>query len=165
METQLLWFLNSGWIRISWTIRINAQKSQPEFQQNRCENHISRVFSFSSPDMMMRLCWWWKWPARQTRRSEYVDHNHNPQPDIKQTPTILWARPGLLLYSYVGKYSPAQRLVREIVKKKRGYFTLRLTVSVGPLPPPYEQPDHKISVFLTTSLWEPVKNYSTDFFC
>ena len=29
-----------------------------------------------------------------------------PQPDIKQTPTILWARPGLL--HNVGKYSPAQ---------------------------------------------------------
>ena len=49
-----------------------------------------------------------KMAARQTRSSEYVDHNYNPQPDIKQTPTILWAQPGLLLYYYVAKYSPAQ---------------------------------------------------------
>ena len=56
--------------------------------------------------------------ARQTNAELRI---RRPQPDIKQTPTILWARPGLLLYSYVGKYSPAQRLVKEIVKKT-GYF-------------------------------------------
>ena len=38
---------------------INAQQSQSVvFQQYQCENHINRAFSFSSPDMMMRLCWW-----------------------------------------------------------------------------------------------------------
>ena len=41
----------------------------------------------------------------------------------------------------------SQFWLREAVKKKPGYFTVRLNVRVDPSPPPYGQPARKISGF------------------